>query len=74
LNVDFFSLFIYSYVHTLFGPFFLPAPSTLLASRQRKILQFCWRVDISNECWLSSSIFFFWEGGMYKTNLIPFGI
>jgi hypothetical protein len=41
-------LFIYSYVHTLLGPFL---PSTPLASRQNlfcPFLQFCWRVDISN--------------------------
>jgi hypothetical protein len=50
-------LFIYSYVHTLFGPFVLPAPNPLpltpgpLTSRQNlfcPLLQFCWRVDISN--------------------------
>jgi hypothetical protein len=51
----FFSLFIYSYVHTLytlFGPFLLPTPSppTPFASRQNMfcpLLQFCWWEDIS---------------------------
>jgi hypothetical protein len=46
----FFSLLIYSYVHTLFGPFLPPSPSpilsppTLLTSRQNLLcpfLQFC---------------------------------
>jgi hypothetical protein len=55
--LEFFSLFIYSHVHTLFGPFLSPAPApslsspTLLASRQNLFcpyLQFYWREDISN--------------------------
>jgi hypothetical protein len=51
LNIVFFyCLFIYSYVHTLFGPFLSPAPCplpllhTLLPSRQNlfcPLLQFC---------------------------------
>jgi hypothetical protein len=53
----FLSLFIYSYVHTLFGSFLpfpsspLPLPPIPLASRQNlfcPFLQFCWREDISN--------------------------
>jgi hypothetical protein len=57
LNI-FSSLFIYSYVHILFGPFHPPVPlyplhlpTTPLASRQRlfcPFLQFCSREDISN--------------------------
>jgi hypothetical protein len=52
-----FSLFIYSYVHTLFGPFLsptpclLPLPYTPLTCRQNlfcPLLQFCWRKDIRN--------------------------
>jgi hypothetical protein len=53
-----FLLFIYSYVHTLFGPFLphpipcrLPVPLTPLASRQNlfcPLLQFCWRKNKSN--------------------------
>jgi hypothetical protein len=52
-----FYFFIYSYVHTLFGPFLPPSPcplplrSTLLTSRQNlfcPLLQFCWRENISN--------------------------
>jgi hypothetical protein len=42
-------VFIYSYVHTLFGPF-IPFPHHL-TSRQNlfcPLLQFCWREDISN--------------------------
>jgi hypothetical protein len=51
-------LFIYSHVHTLFGPSFPPAPPlatsfspTPFASRQSlfyPLLQFCWREDTSN--------------------------
>jgi hypothetical protein len=57
----FFFLFIYSYVHMLFGhfsplpptPFSTPSlsPPPLLASRQNlfcPLLQLCWRQDISN--------------------------
>jgi hypothetical protein len=52
-----FYFFIYSHVHTLFGPFLPPSPcplplrSTLLTSRQNlfcPLLQFCWRENISN--------------------------
>jgi hypothetical protein len=52
-----FSLFIYSYVYALFGPFLPPAPyplllpSSPLLPRQNlfcPFLQFCWRIDISN--------------------------
>jgi hypothetical protein len=52
-----FLLFIYSYVHTLFGSFLPPAHCPLplfpppLTSRQNlfcPLLQFCWREDISN--------------------------
>jgi hypothetical protein len=50
----FFSLFIYSHVHTLFGPFppLPPFPHHPLASRQNlfcPFLQFYWRVDMSNK-------------------------
>jgi hypothetical protein len=59
LNSDFFLvyLFIYSYMHTLFGPslplspYPLPLPPTHLTSRQNlfcPLLQFCWSKDINN--------------------------
>jgi hypothetical protein len=44
-NLCFFSLFIYSYVHTLFGPFLPLHPPQ---NRFCILLQFWWREDISN--------------------------
>jgi hypothetical protein len=72
--LKFFSpLSIYSYVHTLFGPFLPTAlPPTSLTSSQNlfcPLLQFCWREDISNN--KKDMVFLLvWDKGRYKERFL----
>jgi hypothetical protein len=75
---SFFYLFIYSYVHTLFGPFlslpphFLPLPCTPLASRQNlfcPLLQFSWREDINNNKKVIAFLLV-WDKGSYTKKFL----